>query len=146
MKLYDLLAILIWHKHNIQMIHWNVVGKGFKNVHEATDGYVEELENHIDSVAEFIRMLDLDSPLPSFPELYKTVQEDPVQHVLITSKPIDSKTAWNALIDIFDDLMKSCQSVYESVPTDIQSELDLIIYFYRKEGMFKCKATVRDID
>lgn len=146
MKLSHLLAVIIWNKHNFQMIHWNVVGEGFKNVHEASDGYIETLEDHVDRVAEFIRMLDLEEPIPTLSEVDAIIREDPIDHVLVTSKHITRNEAWATMADIFDDLIKSCQAVYDNVPTDIQSELDVLMYFYRTEGMFKCKATVLKVE
>lgn len=142
MKLSHLLAVMIWHKHNFQMVHWNVIGKGFKNVHEASNGYIDEIDGHIDQVAEFIRMLDLEEPIPTLPEIDAIIREDSVEHILVNTKHIECDEAWNIMIELFDDLIKSCEAVYEGVPTDIQSEIDQIMYFYRKEGMFKCKATV----
>lgn len=74
-------AVLYIKLHNL---HWNVIGKDFKPIHDYTESLYEALATVLDDVAEIIKMHDL-QPLASLHDYSAaaTIQE-------LHSKPIPS--------------------------------------------------------
>lgn len=143
-KLSKFLSMLILHRHNFQMIHWNVVGKHFGNIHTTLDEYIDTITKNIDQVAEFIKMIDFDESLPSFIDVSKFITEDDSVYIVVNNARIDSKDAWSIQEKIFNDLINMATEAKEECPPDIQSEIDSMIYYYRTEGRYKCHARLED--
>lgn len=139
-KLSKFLASLILHRHNFQMIHWNVVGKHFTDVHTTLDDHIGAVTGNIDQVAEFIKMLDLDEPLPSFSDIAEFITHDDDIYIMVNTAHIDAKTAWDLQEKIFANLIEVATDAREECPPDIQSEIDTMIYYYRIEGKYKCRV------
>lgn len=55
-KLNVYLADMVVAHAKLQNMHWNVVGKGFIQVHEYTEGIYRELYEQIDEIAEYMVM------------------------------------------------------------------------------------------
>lgn len=145
-KLSKFLASLILHRHNLQMIHWNAVGKHFTDVHTTLDDYIGAVTGNIDQVAEFIKMLDLDEPLPSFSDIAEFITHDDDIYIMVNNAHVDAKTAWDLQEKIFNNLIEVATDAREECPPDIQSEIDNMIYYYRTEGRYKCHARLVDTE
>lgn len=146
MQITKLLAVLIWHRHNLQMVHWNVVGKHFRDVHLACDGYIDTTTDNIDKVAEFIKSMNLDEPIPTLVDVTKMIESDDTQHAMVQFQKMESKESWKILLAIFEELIEEFDRVYDTLPKDLQSEVDSMVYYYRIEGLYKIKATLSEVD
>ena len=142
-----LFIALIMHRHNFQMIHWNVVGDHFDSVHTITDEYQSKMSDDIDLVAEFMKMRDPHVHIPTIVEAIDQIKEDDHEHLIVQSdNHISCETAWKLTEKIFDELIELCDEARPDCPSDIQSEIDGMMYYYRKEGRYKCSSRLSHDD
>ena len=138
-KLQVLFAVLVCYKHNIQMMHWKVIGEDFECIHRNLDEYTAKFSEIIDDIAEMIMSLD-GSPLTLQESIELLSKTD--AHVLI----IESKDNYNdsevskALDIIFDDLYNIYTEIISTCEySECASKLDEHKYWLRLTGKYKIK-------
>lgn len=139
-----LFALTVLYRHNIQMLHWNVVGSGFDPAHETLDGFVNTMATHVDQLAEMMKMID-QRPL-QLTECVDVLKNDNAQFLIVDAGDIDVPTCWEKVNTMFAQLYDATKTTKsgDEIPDDIESELESMMYYYSLEGKYKGKSRVKN--
>jgi len=138
MKIKLLLSALVFHSHNIKLLHWNVEGLHFDIVHKTLDEYYKMLQDYTDEVAEIGSILGV-KPV-SLTQAVEILKNDERQYVIVDpEKSYNSKEAYVAVCDIFSNLVDLYDNVCqdENISADIINKLQEQQYSIRKEWQYK---------
>ena len=127
----NLLALVMFHKHNIHMLHWNLCGDEFQSNHEYMGELYGEMEDHIDSIAEMY-IQEGGTPL-TYKEMIDYLMADNADHTCVSSSILYDKTkAFTLAIQMFNEIIAAIDACYsdESVPRAHQSELETMQAWY----------------
>ena len=100
-----LLSDLVVFYHKLQSYHWYVKGSDFFQAHAKLEDYYNEINGHIDEVAEAVLMSNMKtvSKLYEFTSLTK-IKEAPGTYV-------DTKTIFKEVLKDFQYLLKSAEAL-----------------------------------
>lgn len=137
-----LFAMEVLYRHNVHMLHWNVVGSDFDSAHATLDGFVETMSTHIDQLAEMIKVLG-QVPL-TLPECINVLTDDSEQYSFVNKNNIPTSSCWAEVNVMFTGLYDKIKEVKEdsAMPADIVSELESMMYYYALEGKYKGRSRV----
>lgn len=88
--------------HNL---HWNVVGRGFKPIHEYLEGLYDGLAGSLDSVAEYLKINE-EVPVASLKEFleFSVIEELP-------SKEVGGSEALKVVVEDFEKLKSLAEEI-----------------------------------
>lgn len=138
-----LFALTVLYRHNIQMLHWNVIGSGFDPAHETLGEFVDVMAAHVDRLAEMMKMID-QRPL-QLTECIEVLRNDNTQFLIVDAEDIDVPECWKKVNTMFSQLYDVTKStkVGDEIPDDIESELESMMYYYSLEGKYKGRSRVK---
>ena len=118
--------------NDIKYIHWNCCGKNFDNVHTITEDYYNKLNQDLDLFAE----LALEQPgitLANPSNMTSKIDWSAVDD----TNGISTGEAWQLIRNLLETLINTLECNYDKFSADIQSELDTIIRYWKKELKYK---------
>lgn len=130
-------ALLIFHTHNIHMLHWKVCGANFQKNHEFLDGLYSEMLGHIDLLVE-IGMQYPDYTPPTLQEALELLDGDGENnHMLIESGiSYEGDAAFDCVKKIFEEILKQFDAAYEELLKYHQAEIDVLQSWYSKNSRY----------
>lgn len=129
----ELLALLMYHSHNIHILHWKTFGPGFQPNHEYLDELYGEMIKHIDLVAEIILQRG-ENPIS-----YKTMLEYVEGSIEIKpNMSYDEAATFGPVIKMFEEISSEIDRVYKT--NDLErahsSELETIQSWYKLRYLY----------
>jgi DNA-binding ferritin-like protein len=130
------LADLLYCTYNdVRHIHFHVVGNQFKIVHELAEDYYEELSDNYDAVVEKASELKQSVTNPSF--ACNTIQYNP-----ISAETIQADSGLIILSTLLEEVINNLCKVKELYNGKLDSFLDEIIDYWKKEVYYKLSKTI----
>jgi starvation-inducible DNA-binding protein len=109
--------------HQTQLVHWNLMGGKFYQIHKLTQKIYEEMQNGIDTVAEHIRSLDIATPKTVEDLVYSTFSKIPLENCFNQEAIIlQLATNHNLLAKQFEELIKKAEAVGDQLTLDLGVE------------------------
>lgn len=132
-----LLALILFHKHNIHMLHWNMYGQNFIGDHRFFAELYQHMEDDIDTVAE---MLIQEGGMPvSYQDALALLNSDSIDHTVVeSSKHYTTEESYVLASKIFteiNDAFDACASDDNIHHTHI-SQLESLQEWYLLNGKF----------
>lgn len=146
-KMKELFAVLVAYRHNMQMLHWMVVGKGFDRAHLVCDDYTDKLSDLIDSIAEKLLMLN-ENP-PCLLCCIKLIESLPKKFLIIDCDEVHkARDCYAAIGHMFGDLIELYNEVLddESLPRGMRSALEADLEWFELENNYKNKKRLTEKD
>lgn len=125
-----LLSDLVVFYHKLQSYHWYVKGPDFFQAHAKLEDYYNEINGHIDEVAEAVLMSDMKpvSKLSEFTSLTKIKEA--------SGTYVDTKAIFREILKDFQYLLKSAESLKAAADKAnnylVSVKMDDLIEDYRK--------------
>lgn len=140
-----LFALTVLYRHNIQMLHWNVIGSGFDPAHETLGEFIDTMAAHVDQLAEMMKMIN-QRPL-QLTECIEVLKNDNTQFLIVDAEDIDVPGCWEKVNTMFSQLYDTTKSTKagDEIPDDIKSELESMMYYYSLEGKYKGRSRVKTV-
>ncbi len=107
----NLLALLMYHTHNIHILHWKTMGNGFQPNHEYLDGLYQEMNGHIDLIAEM--MLQRGEDPISYQEMLELAR-DKEWHTVQPNQYYDEPSTFTHAQEIFEAIIGSIDRLYQN--------------------------------
>ena len=116
---------------NLKTIHWNASGVNFFDLHEKLDEYIDVIYDQIDVLGELVAELSGCAPNPGeLPSTLTLLQ-------ITNTEGFTSEEGFRIAYDLIDEYIQVLQSIYCNFPSDIQSTLDEMIRYWKKESHYK---------
>lgn len=112
-----------------QAVHWNAGGKDFFTLHEKLDTYIDKIEDDIDTLAELIKQAHANVPSPA--AIYTEV------FPISTDTPFNIDSGFQAVNEAITCYCMTLDCYYCNLPHDMQSEIDNISSYWKKESQYK---------
>lgn len=127
-------AILLMN--NLRVIHWNATGPDFFVLHEKLDTYLSQIMSDIDVLGEICMELNDTAPNPG------NLPDDYITGLIQPDAGFDKMTGFQFVADCIASHIATLESAYVSFSSDIQSELDNMIRFWKTECDYKLKRLI----
>lgn len=133
-KLRNLFSVLVVYRHNMQMLHWRVVGPAFDAVHELCDNYTDRFNKMIDSVGEKLLIMG-DTPCTLF-ECLEIVKNLPREFICVEPRDYCDIECFENIHAMLDSLIKeynlaiddcrcsSCTHLPKGARASLESDLE----------------------
>ena len=109
--------------HQTQLVHWNLMGGKFYQLHLLTERIYQEMEEGNDTIAEHIRSLDIATPKTVEDLVYSTMPEIPLDNCFNQEGIIlQLATNHNLLAQKFEDLIKMSEQIGDQLTVDLGVE------------------------
>ena len=109
--------------HQTQLVHWNLMGGKFYQIHLLTERIYKELEEGIDTIAEHLRSLDIATPKTIEDLVYSTMPEVPLENCFNQEGIIlQLATNHNLLAVKFEELAKMSEQIGDQLTLDLGVE------------------------
>ena len=109
--------------HQTQLVHWNLMGGKFYQIHLLTERIYQELEDGNDTIAEHIRSLDIATPKTVEDLIYSTMPEVPLDSCFNQEGIIlQLATNHNLLAKKFEELAKMSEQIGDQLTLDLGVE------------------------
>lgn len=136
----ELLALLMYHSHNVHILHWKTTGLNFQKVHEMMDELYAEMLTHVDLIAEMMLQMDQD-PL-SFQEMISII-EDLDSENINPNISYDEANTFKKVISIFDEIIKHIDRIYESeIPRAMVGQIEEMQSWYMLRSKYLLPRTL----
>ena len=111
--------------NNIKMMHWNSMGKGFRTLHTELDNWYWTGLSNLDFLGELCAELTGSSPNPG-----SSIYSDAL---LASHTEFDEDLGYDTIKSEMSNYITALETYYVNFEHDIQSELDTLIRYWRKE-------------
>jgi starvation-inducible DNA-binding protein len=109
--------------HQTQLVHWNLMGGKFYQIHLLTERIYQELEDGNDTIAEHIRSLDIATPKTVEDLIYSTMPEVCLDSCFNQEAIIlQLATNHNLLAQKFEELSKMSEQIGDQLTLDLGVE------------------------
>jgi starvation-inducible DNA-binding protein len=109
--------------HQSQLVHWNLMGNKFYQLHLLTERIYQEMEDGNDAIAEHIRSLDIATPKTVEDLIYSTMPEVPLDSCFNQEGIIlQLATNHNLLAKKFEELAKMSEQIGDQLTLDLGVE------------------------
>jgi len=109
--------------HQTQLVHWNLMGDKFYQLHLLTERIYQEMADGNDTIAEHIRSLDIATPKTVEDLIYSTMPEVPLDNCFNQEKIIlQLATNHNLLAQKFEELAKMSEQIGDQLTLDLGVE------------------------
>lgn len=139
----NLLALLMYHTHNIHILHWKIAGIGFQSNHEYLDGLYQEMNGQIDLIAEM--MLQRNEDPITYQEMLE-ISKDREWKTIQPNQYYDEVAAFSHVQEMFEDISNNIERLYQddSISKAHIAELETMQSWYtlRAGYLFKNRLTL----
>jgi DNA-binding ferritin-like protein len=105
-----LLAMVIYYKHNIQILHWKVGGLNFQENHEELGELYDEMSKHIDAIAE-LGLQCGENPI-SLQETLSILNEDSHEYVVVNpTLNYIGEDSFKCVLTMFKEIMNEIEGI-----------------------------------
>ena len=118
--------------NDIKYIHWNCCGIEFDAIHTVTEEYYSKLSQDLDLFAE-ISLEQAGITLTNPSKMTTKIDWPCLENINL----ISSSDAWQYMRNLIETLITELQFNYDKFDSDIQSELDTVIRYWKKELKYK---------
>lgn len=125
----ELMGVLKVTYENLHVLHRNVEGENFEQIHELLSDYYEEIEDIKDDIIEISLSMGYDEP--SMSDSLQYCEEIP------TTSKFDEKEALEMVKTSFMKIHGLMETVKASLPSDVAAKFDEYQYYLRKEANYK---------
>lgn len=135
-----LFAVLVYYKHNLQMIHWKATGEGFDRVHSLAEEYYNKFNDFVDSIAEKLLILG-ENPL-SLEECTSYIHDQEYEYVgLAPDAEYGRHEAYVGINHMLKDVINAYNSVLDNLelPKGMKSSLESDLEWLELECDYKTK-------
>lgn len=109
--------------HQTQLVHWNLMGGKFYQIHLLTERIYQEMEDGNDSIAEHIRSLDIATPKTVEDLIYSAMPEVCLDSCFNQEGIIlQLATNHNLLAQKFEELAKMSEQIGDQLTLDLAVE------------------------
>ena len=109
--------------HQTQLVHWNLMGGKFYQIHLLTERIYQEMEEGTDTIAEHIRSLDIATPKTVEDLIYSTMPEVCLDSCFNQEAIIlQLATNHNLLAQKFEELSKMSEQIGDQLTLDLGVE------------------------
>ena len=109
--------------HQTQLVHWNLMGGKFYQLHLLTERIYQEMEDGNDAIAEHIRSLDIATPKTVEDLIYSTMPEVCLDSCFNQEGIIlQLATNHNLLAQRFEELAKMSEQIGDQLTLDLSVE------------------------
>ena len=109
--------------HQTQLVHWNLMGAKFYQLHLLTERIYQEMEDGNDTIAEHIRSLDIATPKTVEDLIYSTMPEVCLDSCFNQEGIIlQLATNHNLLAQRFEELAKMSEQIGDQLTLDLSVE------------------------
>ena len=113
----------IYVYHQTQLVHWNLMGGKFYQIHLLTERIYQEMEDGNDTIAEHIRSIDIATPKTVEDLIYSTMPEVPLDSCFNQEAIIlQLATNHNLLAQKFEELIKMSEQIGDQLTLDLGVE------------------------
>lgn len=133
-----IIALIEIYEYNLRILHWKTCGARYDANHSLLGDHYEALGNMLDSVSELAMEQGIMPPSISEAIQIASSSEDQVM-ILSGKEDYSNEETWERVKFMYNHLLTEMNKVYESQPSDIQSELDNHIQYLRLEGVYKAR-------
>lgn len=140
LRLRYLFAILVYYRHNLQMIHWKADGDGFDRVHTLAEEYYDKISDFVDSIAE--KIIILGGVPMSLEECIETVNNSDREYITISPEADYGRhEAFKGIQIILSDIIKEYNEVLDNddLPKGMTSSLESDLEWLELECDYKNK-------
>jgi DNA-binding ferritin-like protein len=124
----NLMSILKIATSNLGVLHRNVYGSDFFNVHEILEEYYKLISNMTDDIIElFMSIREVEPGLEEAMRAYAPIKPEPIKSFL----------ALSTTKEIFQDIIRAIDIAKERLPHDITDRLEEYKRLLRKEADYK---------
>lgn len=134
------MALVLFHKHNIHLLHWNLKGDKFLSFHQYFGELYDEMESQIDTITEMY-IQEGGTPI-TYKEMLDLLNADDTDHAYTKSDTLYTmEEAITLAIQIFNEIIDAIDACYDedSIPRAHKSELETIQGWY----MLRAKYLMR---
>jgi DNA-binding ferritin-like protein len=132
----NLMSVLKIVTSNIEVIHRNVYGSDFFNVHDVTREYYKLLSDMTDDVIELGMSIGLTEPgLEESLRFYSGLKPEPTKCL----------QSFAMVREMFHDIIEEIDAAKETLPHDISDKLQEYKRWLRKEADYKLARVLSDI-
>jgi DNA-binding ferritin-like protein len=132
----NLMSVLKVATSNIEVIHRNVYGTDFFNVHDVTREYYKLLSDMTDDVIELGMSIGLVEP---------SLEEALRFYPGLKPEPFKCTQSFTMVREMFHDIMEEIDAAKETLPHDISDRLQEYKRWLRKEADNKLARVLSDI-
>jgi len=132
----NILSAVSIFANNILMIHWNAKGDDFSTIHNLTDSWYWSARNDLDTIGELSVELCGSAPNPAMS------LDDVALLQSNTEYTIDD--VYVVVAAQMDSLITTLETYYVNFDHDVQSTLDNIIRYWKKERDYKVFRVLKD--
>ena len=109
--------------HQTQLVHWNLMGGKFYQIHKLTQKIYENMQDGIDTIAEHIRSLDIATPKTVEDLVYSTIPTISLESCFDQERIIlQLATNHNLLAEKFEELIKMSEAIGDQLTLDLGVE------------------------
>lgn len=116
---------------NLKTIHWNASGVNFFDLHEKLDEYIDVIYDQIDVLGELVAELSGCAPNPGDIPTNLTLLQ------ITNTEGFNAEEGFTIAYNLIDEYIQVLQTIYCNFPSDIQSTLDEMIRYWKKESHYK---------